>query len=145
MSFVTDANLLLYAVNSDSECHVKARKFVEKCAEADEQWCMPWPIVCAFLRISTHPSILPRPLSPSHAIEVVDQILALPHVVPAGEEDAGFWKTFRHDLLSLHLRGNHVSDSVIVAIMRSQGISTIYTRDKDFLKFSGIKTVNPLK
>jgi hypothetical protein len=145
LSFVVDANLLLYAVNESSEYWSKAKAFIEKCAESEEQWCMPWPVVNAFIRISTHPAILPHPLSPSQSVAVIDQILELPHVVPLGEDSTSFWKTFRHDITSLHLRGNAISDAFIVAIMRSKGVSTIYSKDKDFLRFSGIKLIDPLK
>lgn len=145
MSFVVDANLLIYAVNENAEYHQKAKTFIEKCAGSGEQWCMPWPVVNAFIRISTHPAVLANPLSPQEAIAVIDQILELPHVVPIGEDAAGFWKTFRHDITSLHLRGNAISDALIVSIMRSKGVSTIYSKDRDFLRFAGIKLVDPLK
>ena len=145
MSFVTDANLLLYAVNEDSEFHRKAKAFIEKCAESSEPWCMPWPVINAFIRISTHPSILPRPLSSAHAIGVVNQILELPQVSTAGEESPDFWKLFSGDVGSYHLRGNAISDAHIVAIMRTNGISTIYSKDKDFLRFTGIKVIDPVR
>lgn len=145
MSFVVDANVLLYAVNSDSEYHHKARKFIEKCAETDEHWCLPWPIICAFIRIATHPSILPYPLATAQAVEIIDGLLELPHIVPAGEDDPDFWRIFRNDLSSLHTRGNDVSDALVVAIMRSKGVSTIYSKDRDFLKFSGIKVLDPIR
>jgi toxin-antitoxin system PIN domain toxin len=145
VSFVIDANLLLYAVNEDSEYHRKAKAFIEKCAAGAEHWCMPWPVVNAFVRISTHPAILPHPLSPVQAITIIDQVLELPQVVPAGEDSADFWKLFRSDITSLHLRGNVVSDALIVAIMRSNGVSTIYSKDKDFLRFVGIKVIDPLR
>jgi uncharacterized protein len=145
MSFAVDTNIILYAVNTNSEHHHKARTFIEKCAYASEQWCLPWPVIYAFVRIATHPSILPHPLSPAHAIAVADQILALPHVSAMGEDDPDFWGLFRHDIAALHLRGNLISDALIIAIMRSHGVSTIYSKDKDFLRFSGIKVVDPLK
>jgi toxin-antitoxin system PIN domain toxin len=145
MSFAVDANLLIYAVNEDSEYNAGAKAFIENCAQSAEQWYMPWPVISAFIRITTHPGIIARPLSPAQALGVIDQILEMPHVVPAGENSPEFWKLLRHDISSLHLRGNTVSDAMIVAIMRSGGVSTIYSRDRDFLRFSGIKVVDPLK
>jgi toxin-antitoxin system PIN domain toxin len=145
VSFVIDANIILYAVNADSEHHHKAKAFVDACAGSSEQWCLPWPIVNAFVRISTHPSILPRPLTPAHAVAVIDQILELPHVSAAGEDDPDFWKLFRHDITTMHLRGNLITDASIIAIMRSHGVSTIYSKDRDLLRFSGIKVIDPLK
>jgi uncharacterized protein len=122
VSFVTDANIILYAVNADSEHHHNAKAFIDACAGSSEQWCMPWPVVYAFVRIATHPSVLPYPLSSAHAIAVADQMLELPHVSAVGDDDPDFWRLFRHDITSMHLRGNLISDALIVAIMRSHGI-----------------------
>ena len=144
MSFVTDTNLLLYAVNEDSEFHQKSKAFIEKCAESTEPWCMPWPVINAFIRISTHPAILSRPLSSSHALVIVNQILELPHVTTAGEESPEFWKLFSRDIGSHHLRGNAITDAHIVAIMRTNGVSVIYSKDTDFLRFAGIKVIDPV-
>ncbi len=144
MSFTTDANILLYAVNTDCNCHEAARAFVERLAEEEQQWALPWPVVHAFLRIATHPGILPRPLSPAQAVSTMQSILDLPHVRTIGEDSDGFWGDYAEELRSRHHRGNAVPDALIVAIMRAHGVSKIYTRDRDFLKFSGIKAVDPL-
>jgi len=145
VSYVVDVNLLLYAVNEDSDLYPKAKSFIEKCAEGTEQWCMPWPVVSAFIRISTHPAILPKPLSPVQATQIIDQILSLDHVASMGEDSPDFWKIFKHDITSLHLRGNPISDALIIAIMQSNGVSTIYSKDRDFLRFAGLKVIDPLK
>jgi uncharacterized protein len=145
LSFAVDTNLLLYAVNEESLFHRAAKEFIDRRAESGEQWCMPWPVASAFVRISTHAAILPHPLTPAQALSVMDQILELPHVVLAGGDDPGFWKVFRHEIASLHLRGNAVTDALIVAILRFHGVSTIYSKDKDFLRFTGLRVIDPLK
>ena len=40
-------------------------------------------------------------------------------------------------------RGNLLTDAHIVALMRQHGVSTIYTHDRDFRKFDGIRVVDP--
>jgi toxin-antitoxin system PIN domain toxin len=145
VSYAIDANLLIYAVNQDSEFHGKALHFIEKCAKSSEAWLFPWPVATAFIRIVTHSGILPRPLAPSHAISTLEQILELPQVTLAGEESDDVWDLFSKDIASLHLRGNAITDALIVSIMRSNGISTIFSKDRDFLRFPGIKVVDPLK
>jgi toxin-antitoxin system PIN domain toxin len=145
VSYAVDANLLIYAVNQDSEFHEKALRFIEKCAESSESWLLPWPVVSAFIRIVTHSGILPHPLAPAHAISTLEQIIELPQVTLAGEETKDVWDLFSKDVSSLHLRGNAITDALIVSIMRSNGITTIYSKDRDFMRFPGIKAVDPLK
>ena len=143
MSFAVDTNLLLYAINQDSEHHGKARKFVEGCARGTETWAMPWPVLHAFLRISTHPAILPRPLTPAQAVEIVDDLLDNPRVLLLSEGE-GFWNWYKPAILSLHLKGNAVPDAHIAALLKSNGVTLLYTKDRDFLRFKGIKAVDPL-
>jgi len=44
----------------------------------------------AYLRIVTHPGILPRPLTPTTAIANIDGLLERAHVRAPGEAE-GFW------------------------------------------------------
>jgi toxin-antitoxin system PIN domain toxin len=143
MSFSTDVNILLYAVNQDSEFHKKAKRFVEDKASGTETWIMPWPVIHAFLRISTHGGILPRPLSPLQATSIIEQLLELPHVHLISETD-NLWPYYKKEILGGHLRGGAITDALIVALLKENGVSTIFTADRDFLRFRGIRAINPL-
>ncbi len=144
MSFVVDANILIYGINQDSEFNAGAKKFIEQCAVIDEPWFMPWPVISAFIRISTHPAILPHPLSTPQAVAAMDQILELPNVVMPGEDGGNLWKRFSKEISTLHCKGNVVTDALIVCIMREHGITKLYSKDRDFLKFRGIKVIDPI-
>jgi hypothetical protein len=143
MSFAVDTNILLYAVNQSSEYHRRANGFVEARARGTETWAMPWPVLHAFLRISTHPAILPHPLTPAQAVGVVDDLLDNPCMLLLSEGD-GFWKDYKADILSLHLKGNAMPDTQIVALLKSNGVTLLYSKDRDFLRFKGIKVIDPL-
>ena len=43
MSYVPDANVLLYASDQSSDRHDRARRFVESCAAGPEILCLTWP------------------------------------------------------------------------------------------------------
>lgn len=139
-----DANLLLYAVNTDSPFHRQAKVFIESCAESDQTWYFCWPVIHAFLRISTHRKIMPNPLSPKTAVSVIGQLLQLPHTQTIGSEGADFWDIYRKKITVANLRGNQIPDAIICATMKAHGVRTIYTKDRDFLRFKGIKAVDPL-
>lgn len=141
MSVTVDANVLVYASNEAEPVHEPARLLVERLASGPEIVYLFWPTIMAYLRIVTHPSVLPRPLSPGDAIANIEALLAPPHVRTPGEGD-GFWKIYRATRSDSD-RGNDVPDGHLAALMRQHGVGTIYTRDRDFRRFDGIRAEDP--
>lgn len=142
MSVTVDANVLIYASNEAEPVHEPALRLVERLAAGPEIVYLFWPTVMGYLRIATHTSVLPRPLTPRDAIANISALLAAPHVRTPGE-DEGFWKLYlatRNDAD----RGNSVPDGHLAALMRQHGVGTIYTRDRDFRRFDGIAVEDPL-
>ncbi len=140
MSSTLDANLLVYASNEADPAHPAARALLERLASGPELVYLFWPVLLGYLRIVTHAAILPRPLAPADAQANVTALLELKHVRAPGEAD-GFWDVFRSH--ADDLRGNAVPDAHLVALMRQHGVATIYTRDRDFRRFNGIRVENP--
>jgi len=69
-------------------------------------------------------------------------LLARPHIRAAGELD-GFWQTHLQVTADVSTRGNLVPDAHLVALMIQQGVTTIWSRDRDLRKFDGISVVDP--
>ena len=143
MSYALDANLLLYASDASSDFHPRALAFLERCAAGPELVFLPWPVVMAYLRIATHPSIFDRPLSPEEAEANIEALLARPHVRALGELD-GFWETYRRTGEGIVVRGNLVPDAHLAALLIQHGVTTLWTHDRDFRKFEGIRVRDPL-
>ncbi len=143
MSYAVDANILLYAANATIPENARAVQFLKECARRGEVMCLAWPTVMAFLRISTHPVIFPNPLSWDQAAEYVDALLELPHVRTISELE-GFWAVYREVADDVRPRGNLVPDAHLAAIMKQNGVITLYTNDSDFRKFEFLKVHNPL-
>lgn len=141
MSATIDANILVYASNSADPAFNSARGLLERLAAGPDLVYLFWPTIMGYLRIVTHPGILPRPLAFEEASANIGALLALPHVRSAGE-DEGFWTTYLATA-GKHLRGNDVPDAHLVALMRQHGVATIYTRDRDFRRYSGIQVQDP--
>lgn len=99
-------------------------------------------MVIGYLRIATHPAIFARPLRPGVAAANVEELLALPHARTMGE-DEGFRDVHRAVTEGMPVRGNLVSGAHLVALMRQHGVSTIWTPDRDFRKFEGIRVRDP--
>ena len=58
-----DANIPLYAEDSLSEHHEVVRTWWDGQLSGSEPVALCWPVLTAFLRISTNPRILRRPLT----------------------------------------------------------------------------------
>lgn len=141
MSATLDANVLVYAVNEDAEEHDAALALVERLGGGPDIVYVFWPTVMAFLRIATHPAILPRPLSARTATETIGDLLGAAHVRTPGEAD-GFWELYL-ETGGVAARANDVPDAHLAGLMRQHGVRVIYTRDRGFRRFEGIEPRDP--
>lgn len=141
MSATVDANVLVYASNEADPSHGPARALVERLATGPELVHLFWPTLLGYLRIVTHPGILPRPLAPREAMSNITALVSLDHVRCPSESER-FWALFRATAGD-QVRGNTVADAHLATLMRQHGVSTIYTRDRDFRRFDGIRVLDP--
>jgi toxin-antitoxin system PIN domain toxin len=141
VSSTVDANVLVYASNTADPLHLPAADLVGRLAAGPELLYLFWPTLMGYLRIVTHPAILPRPLPPRDAMRNVEALIDRPHVRMAGEQE-GFWSIFRTVAGGLS-RGNDVPEAHLAALMRQHGVRVIYTRDRDFRRFDGIDARDP--
>jgi len=142
MSYAIDLNVLLYASDEESRRHAAAREFLERCMKDREICYLGWPTVMGYLRLATHPGVFARPLSPEKAIQNVEQLLGTPHVRLLAE-DEGFWGTYRELTSDVPTRGNLVPDAHLAALLRRHGVRTLWTADRDFLKFRFLDVRDP--
>jgi toxin-antitoxin system PIN domain toxin len=142
MSYSLDANVLLYASDRSSERHEDARKFLESCAKGPELLYLAWPVLMSYLRVATHSRIFAAPLTPEEAFGNVTALLAMPHVRAVSELD-GFVDAYQHVTGELTVRGNLVPDAHLAAILFQHGIRTLFSRDRDFRKFSTLDVRDP--
>lgn len=141
MSTAIDTNVLLYASNSSSECFDAANAVVERLARGPELLYVFWPVAMGFLRLATNPALTDEPLSPSEALASLSDLTERDHVRTPGEA-SGFLSVFRQTAAA-GTRGKDVTDAHIAALMRQHGVGTIYTRDRDFRRFEGIRIEDP--
>lgn len=137
-----DANLLIYAINSDTKQHKLARKWLESTLSGNADVGFPWVVLMAFIRVTTHHRILPRSLSCEQALAYVDGWLAQPQccIINPGKNH---WSIFQNLLSSTGTVGNLSTDAHIAALALENG-ATVYSADYDFMRFPGLQHVNPL-
>ena len=139
---LTDANLLLYAYNADAAQHLVARRWLEEQLSAPDLFCFSWQTITAFLRISTNPRAFAQPLSPNEATAIVSAWLERPQMVilRPGERH---WQIFSELLIAGQASGPLVMDAHLAALAIEHGC-VLATTDRDFARFPGLNTCDPL-
>jgi toxin-antitoxin system PIN domain toxin len=142
MSQTVDINILVHASHTGSPHHHRARALLDRLLRGPNLVHVFWPVLLGYLRIVTHASILEQPLSLDEAMSNLEVILERPHVRVGAEKD-DFWQTFREVATDVAPRGNLIPDSHLVALMHQNGVSTVWSRDRDLRKFRGITVKDP--
>lgn len=137
-----DTNLLVYAYVPALEQHAAARRWFEQSVSQDEAVGLAWVSVLGFLRVVTNPRIFRVPLRVDRAVGVVDEWLeqqAVEIVLPTPRH----WSTLRQLLTEGQAGGALTTDAHLAALSIEHG-ATVYTTDRDFSRFPGVRAVNPL-
>ena len=139
---VIDTNLLVYAYMPEAQHHPAARRWLEQALTQGEAVGLTWHSVLGFVRIVTDGRIFRVPLPLEHAVAVVDEWLqqqSVELVLPTPRH----WTTLREMLVTGQARGPLASDAHVAALAREHG-ATIYSTDRDFVRFPGVRVINPL-
>jgi predicted nucleic acid-binding protein len=73
----------------------------------------------------------------------VDAWLESPSLVLLAESDS-HWDSLRAGLLAGHITGPLVHDARVAALCQQHGVTELWTADRDFGRFPGLKARNPL-
>lgn len=144
MSATVDANVLLYASDERSPYRDRAIELISEIARGPGIVYLFWPTVMAYLRLATHPAVFANPLSMADARSNVSQLLGPPNV-RAGAESDRFWERFGEVADDAAPSGNLVPDAHLVALMLEHGVRRIWTHDRDYRRFRGIKVIDPFE
>lgn len=140
---IVDVNILLYAGNTDAAEHEVVRNWWENALSGEESIGLAWSVILGFVRISTHPAVLPRPNTIEEVCGKVERWLQR-RVVSVIHESAGHWPLLANLLLSADVRGNLVTDAHLAALAMDHG-ATLVSCDSDFSRFDGLRWENPLQ
>jgi toxin-antitoxin system PIN domain toxin len=104
---------------------------------------LPWQTVHAFLRIATDTRLSKDRFSTESALAVVQQWVDLPHVrlLAPGERH---WSLLQQLLMEGQAKGPMITDAQLAAITMEYG-GVLYTTDRDFARFPGLRWINPLE
>lgn len=137
-----DTNILVYAHREDSPFCQAARVAIQELADSGESWAIPWPCVHEFFSTVTRRTYMP-PTPPALAIQAITMFLQLPQVQLLHEGE-GYWPLLENILHESGIVGPMVHDARIAAICLLHDVETLWTADRDFVRFPQLNTTNPL-
>lgn len=141
-ALLVDANLLLWAHHRQFVQHEPARSWWAETLSTVPTVGIPWATSLAFLRLSTHPRALTRPLRIEQAWEVVEGWLRRPNVgcpVPTDRHAAILGEL----LVEGRATGNHAPDAHLAALAIEWGLE-LCSADRDFARYPGLRWSDPL-
>jgi hypothetical protein len=139
-----DTNILVYARREETPHHRHALQILTRLAEGEQPWALPWPCVYEFLRVVTHPRVFDPPTDLDVALSDLESLLESPSLVLLGEGPS-HREHMRRAVKDGHAEGNLAHDAHIAALCIEHGVRELYTADRDFQRFSGLKASDPFR
>ncbi|MGA3043003.1 MAG: type II toxin-antitoxin system VapC family toxin [Bryobacteraceae bacterium] len=137
-----DANLLLYAYDTGSEYHRPAADWLAAAFSGPELTGLAWVTILAFLRIGTHPRMRAHPFTSAEAVAIVQEWLDQNNVRLLTPTDR-HWAILKDLIPKGQVRAALMTDAHLAALAIEHG-AVLFTNDRDFTRFPGLKWSNPL-
>ena len=138
---LVDANVLLYAVNSDAQHHQQSRQWLDGALSGSDTVAFAWVALLAFVRLSTKVDLFPSPLAVDAAMNRVEAWLgAAPAVVIEPTVDHA--RILRSLLEPIGVGGNLATDAHLAALAIEHRCG-IVSYDRDFGRFPGVDVSPP--
>jgi len=138
-----DTNLLVHAHRRDSSLHTEATHCVRELAESPSQWGICFHSLVEFYGIVSHPKIWASPSIPSQIERQIAAWRESPslQILVEAPDDIRRLVTLAQ---SSKVVGPLIHDARIASCCLVNGIRELWTIDRDFSRFSALKTRNPL-
>jgi toxin-antitoxin system PIN domain toxin len=138
---LVDANVLIYAVNADAQHHAAARSWLDDAMSGSDTVGLAWPVLLAFLRLTTRTGLFERPLPVAAAAGQVRDWLDAPGtvVVAPGPAHAEHLERL---LTRVGTGGNLVNDAHLAALALEHRAEVV-SYDNDFTRFEGVRWRRP--
>lgn len=138
-----DTNLLVYAHREDSPFHGQALAAMRRLAKSGSRWAIPWPCVHEFLAIVTHPRIFLPPSPAALALRAAAVWLDSPGCETLAERP-GYYDVLQRVVKKAKITGPMVHDARIAALCIHHRVLELWTADRDFSRFTDLRTRNPM-
>ncbi|MEO6121906.1 MAG: type II toxin-antitoxin system VapC family toxin [Acidimicrobiales bacterium] len=138
---LVDANVLLYAVNTDADHHEPSRRWLDGALSGQGTVAFAWIALLAFVRLATKAGLFPQPLTMDEAMDRVEAWIGAGGAVVL-EPTADHARVIRGLLRPLGHGGNIVNDAHLAALAIEHRCGLV-SYDHDFGRFSGVSWEPP--
>lgn len=138
-----DTNILVFAHRAESPFFDAAGEAIRELMGLERLWAIPWPCLHEFYSVITHPRVFKTPTPREEAIHQIEALLACPALQLIGETE-DHWPLLRRLITSGRIDGPQIHDARIAAICLGHGVDLLWSADRDFSRYEGIKVKNPL-
>jgi toxin-antitoxin system PIN domain toxin len=132
-----DVNVLLYAVNSASDEHDRAQRWLESAFDDAEGVAFAWVVLLGFIRLATRRGIFPKPLSVEITLSLVQTWLSHERATMLHPSERHL-PILARLLMGAQTAGNLTTDAHLAALAIEHG-ATVASFDRDFERFSGMR------
>lgn len=138
-----DTNILVYAHIHAMHHHVRAAAVLRELGGSRSAWAIAWPCIHEFIAVVTNPRAFDACLEVDEAVDAVRAMQGSPGLRLIGE-GPGHLDILTGLLKRAAAGGGAVHDARIAAICLAHEVGEIWTVDRDFLRFPGLRVRNPL-
>lgn len=137
-----DTNVLVYAHRKEATAYEKANQCLTELCAGHEPWGIPTTCLSEFMSTVTNRRMM-VPSTVEQAIQQINAWLAAPSVriLHDGEQH---WQILSELAVNAKLQGGQFHDARVAAVCIENGVSVLYTADRDFGRYKTLKTFNPI-
>lgn len=136
-----DANVLVYALDAQSQYHLDSRSLLDSSFSGDVLLYVTSQVMCEFYSIVTNAKRVTNPCSPAEAAGVISGLLTFLVVLPVPTGTVAGWLNL---LTRREVKGPEIFDLQLAAVMLANGVRRIYTYNgHDFEPFPELVVVRP--
>jgi len=138
-----DTHILIYAHVPSFAQHASALAALEKLANSGSYWAVPWPCAHEFCAVISNKKWRSDALDAAGAVAILRSWASAPNFrfLGASHQHLSF---FAQTLLLSGATGGQVHDARIAATCLEHDVAELWSADRDFSRFPGLRTRNPL-
>lgn len=138
-----DTNILVYAHVSRLPMHAAAAAALNDLAAGGKPWAIPWSCLHEFYSVMTSSRAFKGAVGPEEVFQAIDALRRSRglRLLAEGPEHLAI---LRKLLIASGATGGAVYDARIAAVCIEHDVEEIWTADRDFLRYPGLRVRNPL-
>lgn len=138
-----DTNILVHAHRPEMPGHGRAKAEIGRLARERKRYGLPFHCLVEFSGVVTKPRLFATPSSAEQVRAQIEAWLEPPNAWLLVEDEATL-EAFHEILGASGAQGGAVHDARIAACCRRYGVAALWTADRDFSRYPGLRTHDPL-